>query len=942
MTTALDSRSLADRVARAPRPHDPAQVPPIAARFADLPATVRALLTGTAGCSPYLAGLMEREAEWLREALAAPPEASLAAILDEAGGEDLAALPARLRIAKRRAALLVALADLGGVWELGEVTGALTRLADRAVQAGLRALVAAEIARGKLPGVTEADISDAAGMFVLAMGKMGAGELNYSSDIDLIVLFDESRHDPDDYAELRRGFIRVTQRLVKLLSEVTAEGYVFRTDLRLRPDPSVTPVCIATEPAERYYESLGRTWERAAYIKARPCAGAIPAGEAFLDRLRPFVWRRHLDYAAIQDAHDMRLRIRSHKGLAGPLAIPGHDLKLGKGGIREIEFFTQTRQLITGGRDPGLRQRQTLPALAALAGRGWVDDRTAGDLTADYVAHRTLEHRLQMLDDAQTHRMPADAEGMSRLADFCDTEPDRLSAELRDRLERVHALTEPFFQQEEDRGAPVPEIGAIFTDPDRAEAMMRDWRRLPAFRSERARAIFRRLQPELLRRMARAVDADGALQSLGTFLSGLPAGVQIFSLLDANPQLLDLLVDICATTPELARHLGHNAGVFDAVISSDFFGPLHGTDVLRAELAGLLDGAPDYQAALDLARVWTKERHFRIGVHLLRGIADADESAVAYSAVADAVLQAILPRVVEDFAGRHGSPPGAGAAVVALGKLGSREMTASSDLDLIVIYDAEGAESSIGKRPLAVTAYYARLTQALIAALSAPMPEGVLYKVDMRLRPSGRQGPVATSLAGFRRYQAEEAWTWEHLALTRARVVAGPEPLAGRVSAAIAAVIEAPHDARKVLADARDMRRRLAEAREAEAADPWETKLGPGRMMDIELLAQAGALVHNLSGLRRPGRMLDRLTKLGWLGAEDGARLAAALAQLAALQQVGRLASDHTIDPAEGGEGLVRLVLATAGAEDLDCLRESLAAEAAAAAAIIEARLAGP
>ena len=333
--------------------------------------------------------------------------------------EGTAALADSLRVARGRAALLVALADLGGAWGLAEVTGALTALADRAVQLGLTALVAEEIARGKLPGVTEADIPEAAGMFVLAMGKMGARELNYSSDIDLIVLFDESRHDPDDYADLRKGFIRVTQRLVKLLSEVTADGYVFRVDLRLRPDPSVTPVCIASDPAEHYYESVGRTWERAAYIKARPCAGAIAAGEAFLARLRPFVWRRHLDFAAIEDAQDIRRRIRAHKGLAGPLRLAGHDLKLGQGGIREIEFFTQTRQLIVGGRDPELRQRETLAALAALAEKGWVDRDTAATLADAYIAHRELEHRLQMLEDAQTQRLPESPAEMARLADFC-------------------------------------------------------------------------------------------------------------------------------------------------------------------------------------------------------------------------------------------------------------------------------------------------------------------------------------------------------------------------------------------------------------------------------------------------------------------------------------------------------------------------------------------
>jgi glutamate-ammonia-ligase adenylyltransferase len=376
---------------------------------------------------------------------------------------------------------------------------------------------------------------------------MGARELNYSSDVDLIVLFDESRHDPAAYADLRRGFIRVTQRLVKLLSEVTADGYVFRADLRLRPDPSVTPVCIATEPAEHYYESLGRTWERAAYIKARPCAGAIAAGAAFLDRLRPFIWRRHLDYAAIQDAHDMRLRIRAHKRLTGPIEIPGHDLKLGRGGIREIEFFTQTRQLIVGGRDPELRHPATLDALQALSDKGWVDRATAQTLAKAYVDHRELEHRLQMLEDAQTHRLPDTRDGLARLAAFCGTTPDAFKSALHARLETVHDLTEPFFAPETPADAPAPE--SVFANPDAARITMAGWRRLPAFRTERARAIFRRLEPELLHRIARAASPDAALQSLDAFLTHLPSGVQLFSLMEANPPLLDLLVDICATAP---------------------------------------------------------------------------------------------------------------------------------------------------------------------------------------------------------------------------------------------------------------------------------------------------------------------------------------------------------------------------------------------------------
>ncbi len=934
--------SLASRITRAPRPHDAARGAEAAADFADLPGEVTALIAGAAGTSTHLDTLIRREADWLREALADAPETTLPAILAAMEASGPAALAVTLRRAKRRAALLIALADLGGAWDLEAVTGALTALADRAVALGLQVLVAEEIARGKLRGCGPHDAAEAAGMFVLAMGKMGAGELNYSSDIDLIVLFDETRHAPDDYADLRRGFIRVTQRLVKLLSEVTEEGYVFRTDLRLRPDPSVTPVCIATEPAENYYESLGRTWERAAYIKARPCAGAIAAGEAFLKRLRPFIWRRHLDFAAIQDAHDMRLRIRAHKGLAGPLDVMGHDLKLGQGGIREIEFFTQTRQIIVGGRDEGLRQRRTRDALAALAQKGWVAPETAAVLDAAYVAHRTLEHRLQMLDDAQTHRLPSTPEAFARLASFCDAEPEALASELRARLTEVQALTEPFFAHESPAGAEAPDPAEVFADPEAARATMAAWVRLPALRSERARAIFRRLEPEILRRLAAAASADDALRSLDAFLARLPAGVQLFSLFEANPQLLDLLVDICGTAPDLARHLGRSAAVFDAVIGPDFYRFLRGTAELREELEDELARAPDYEAALGAARRWMRERHFRIGVHLLRRLATPAAAGEAYSAVAEAVLGALLPRVAADFASRHGQAPGAGAAVVAMGKLGSGEMTATSDLDLIVLYDAGGATASEGPRPLAVSAYYARLTQALIAALTAPMPDGILYRVDMRLRPSGRQGPVATSLAAFRRYQAEEAWTWEHLALTRARVLAGPEALRAQAGEAIDEVLGRPHDAAKVLADARDMRRRLAEAQGQAAAHPWEVKLGPGRMLDIELLAQAGALVHGLIGVRRAGAMLERLGALGWLAPAEAGALAEALARLQAVQQILRLARDRTLDPAEGGAGLVGLLIAATGAPDLEQLRVGLAEAAREADAIIATRLAEP
>ncbi|MDZ4094170.1 MAG: glutamine-synthetase adenylyltransferase, partial [Paracoccaceae bacterium] len=503
------------RLIRAPIPHDPDAGAEAGRMFSDLGPELAALLVGTAGCSPFLKGLMHREGAWLRATLLQAPETALDGILTPLDAEPLETLGAALRQAKRRVALLAGLADLGGVWPLESVTGALTALADRAVDLALKHLVADEIRRGKLPGQGQDDAATAGGMVVLAMGKMGAGELNYSSDIDLVCLFDQDRYGAD-WQEARMAFIRVTRKMTAILSDLTGEGYVFRTDLRLRPDAAVTPVCLSMAAAESYYESVGRTWERAAYIKARPCGGDLAAGERFLKSIAPFVWRRHLDFAAIQDAHDMRLRIRDHRGLHGPVVIEGHNIKLGVGGIREIEFFTQTRQLIAGGRDPDLRDRTTVGGLAALAAKGWVPPGVADELTALYRAHREVEHRLQMVGDAQTHDMPATPDGVARIAHFCGVaDPALFRIDLAARLARTDNLTEGFFAPGEVEDG--PEISAT------ARAIVAGWNSYAALRSERAAGIFRRLRPSLLRSLARAANPDEALVAFDGFLSGLPA-----------------------------------------------------------------------------------------------------------------------------------------------------------------------------------------------------------------------------------------------------------------------------------------------------------------------------------------------------------------------------------------------------------------------------------
>ncbi len=861
-----------NRLTRTPLAFDADRGQAAVDRLPGLSGGLTELVRGAAGSSPYLHDLILREPDWVAETLAGAPEAAFGALI----AAPVENAPKDLRRTKARAALLIALADLGGVWSLEEVTGALTRLADHAVDVALRSAVADALRRGKLPGQSEDDLDAAGGLAVIAMGKMGAFELNYSSDIDLICLFDETRFEPDDYAEARTGFVAAVRAMSKTLSARTADGYVFRTDLRLRPDASVTPVAVSMEAAERYYESFGRTWERAAYIKARAAAGDTGAGARFLHALTPFVWRRHLDYAAIQDAQDMRLRIRDHKGLIRAVSHLGHDLKLGQGGIREIEFFTQTRQLISGGRDPDLRDAATVPALAALAKKGWVGHDEAEQLTADYRAHRETEHRVQMIADQQTHLLPETADDFARLAALAGKSPEAFAEEIETRLARVSRLTEGFFQ---------PSAVDPTAAPPQNELLTR-WMGYPALRSRRAVDILKRVWPRLDARLAQAGNPEEARSHFDSFLRGLPAGVQLFSLFEANPQLLDLVVDVIDTAPELAQYLARNSRVFDAVLGGDFFADWPGPDTLTDDLAKALAAEQDFEKKLDRARLWAKEWHFRIGVHLLRGLIDAETSGRQYAGLATAVLAALWPPVVDEFAKKHGPPPGRGAALLAMGSLGAGWLTATSDLDLIVIFDAGDIEASDGPRSLATRPYFARLTQAMVTALSAPTAEGRLYEVDMRLRPSGRQGPVATSFPAFKAYQTDEAWTWEHLALTRARPLVGDPSLLADIEAFRADLLARSRERARVVADVAEMRERLAGAK---PSSHWlDVRNGAGGLQDIELLAQTATLLAGAPerGLRDQLRVANEQFALG---ADDASALADALDLFRKLRAKGRL-----------------------------------------------------
>ncbi|MTI03524.1 glutamine-synthetase adenylyltransferase [Roseibium sp. RKSG952] len=916
---------------RVPRPFDPSLGEEARSLVPDLTPEQSELIAGTAGSSPYLKGLIEREREWLPQAIQHPDQA-LAEVMSAARDLPPDQLKPGLRQAKRRMALLTALADLAGAWPLEKVTAALTDFGALAADVAAKAEIANLIRRGKLPGMTDDDLETAAGMVILAMGKMGAHELNYSSDIDLIVLFDETRFDPDDFYEARQSMVRATRNFCATLSDKTADGYVFRTDLRLRPDPAVTPVCLAMEAAERYYESLGRTWERAAYIKARPCAGDLSAGTKFLEALRPFVWRRHLDFAAIQDAHDMRLRIRENKGTGGALSIPGHDMKLGQGGIREIEFFTQTRQLIAGGRDPDLRVRGTVEGLAALSSKGWVPQDVADKLTDHYRAHREVEHRIQMVHDAQTHKMPQSNDGIERVACLMGLSSEELTSDLTRRLTEVHELTEGFF-------APGPGAAPVAAQPvEFDKGVLARWPTYPALRSQRGARIFERLKPELMSRLAKTAQPEEALVALDGFLSGLPAGVQLFSLFEANPHLIDLLIDIVGTSHALATHLSRNASVFDAVIGGSFFTDWPGQADLQAELSQLLSAEADYESQLDLARRWCKEWHFRVGVHHLRGLIDGAQAGQQYAELAQAVIAAILPFVIENFARKHGPAPGRGAAVLGMGSLGAGRINSQSDLDIIVIYDPQDQDMSDGPRPLATRTYYARFTQALITALAAPMAQGRLYEVDMRLRPSGNQGPVATSWHSFTNYQQNEAWVWEHLALTRAHVVSGDYGLAEDIEAFRSEFLSRPRDHGKVLCEVSEMRGRLAAAKSP--AGIWDAKNGAGRLMDIELIAETGALLSGTTN-RDVHSGLDGAVAAELLDVAQAQTLKDCYDLCWSVQCAARLLSGKVIEADKIGEGGTAFLCRATGFEQVEQLQAALQESYATAAALIGAVVEG-
>ena len=852
-----------------------------------------------------------------------------------------------LRRMKAEAALLIALADIGGVWPVMRVTAALTALADAAVGAAVRHLLADAARRRRLAPQDSARPELGSGYIVLAMGKMGAHELNYSSDIDLIVFYDAAAAALAPETEPAPFFVRMTRLLVKLLAERTADGYVFRTDLRLRPDPASTQIAVSTAAALDYYESVGRNWERAAMIKARPCAGDVVAGEKLLGELSPFIWRKYLDFAAVADIHDMKRQIHAYRG-HGEIAVEGHNVKLGRGGIREIEFFVQTQQLIAGGRHPTLRGRETLAMLAALADGGWIGDEARDDLAAAYCFLRSVEHRLQMVTDEQTHTLPGDRDGLERFARFLgfsgrDAFAETLLAHLHkvqrhyaglfEHASSVEAKEQALvFPADADDRETLDKLTSMgFRKPLEISALVRGWQagNYRSLKSPSTRAQLAELVPLLLPQFARSGNPDAALHAFDRFLAGLQGAGRLFSLLQQNPDLVALIALVLGAAPRLADSLAQFPEVMDAVIDPSFFGALPEDAELAAGLDRSLQQADGYEDFLDRIRIFAQEHMFLIGTRILSGTVSAEQAGEAFARLADLLVRSLARAVEDNFARLHGRMQGQEIAILALGKLGGREMTATSDLDLIVVYDFDPEHpESDGPRPLYGSQYFARLTQRLISALTAQTNYGVLYQVDMRLRPSGRSGPLATQIAGFASYQENEAWTWEaHMALTRARVISASPAFAARVNEVVRAVLARPRDAESVAGDVVEMRGAIAQ--EKSDGNRWDLKYVAGGLVDLEFIAQYLQLVHAAATPEildtSTARVLDKAWRLGVLATEDAEVLRPAVRLYQNLTQILRLCLPGPFDPKTATPGLTTLLARAADVPDFATLEAFVA-----------------
>jgi len=848
-----------------------------------------------------------------------------------------------LRVAKGRLALLTALCDISGIWELEKVTLALSDFAETCLNHTINFLLAEAAKRSEIT-TNNPQLATNSGFIVLGMGKLGGRELNYSSDIDLILLYEQEKLGYCGRHTEQHFMNKLAHELVSIMQDRTADGYVFRTDLRLRPDPASTPPVVNVDAAYYYYEGVGQNWERAAMIKARPLAGDIAAGERFLKSLTPFMWRKNLDFAAINDIHSIKRQMDTRESRT--IKLLGHNIKLGLGGIREIEFFVQIHQLIWGGREAALRLRATCDALGVLRDLGLVEEQKDSLLREAYRYFRTVEHRIQMVSDEQTHSMPDDDLGVKNIAEFMGyTSVSEFSEVLLNYLYAVHEIyANSFRSSAEDLGdsgnlvftgvssdeetlKTLREMG--YENPDVVSEIVMGWHHgsSRATRTKRARELLTEMMPSILKRLAETASPDAAFLKFNEFLKNLPASVQLFSLFQMNPQLLGLIADIMGSAPSLAETLSHNPELLDAVLYADFYSGLPSKQHLQEMLAEKLENAEDFEDKMDILRKFRNEKRFQAGVQLLKNLINAHQASDFLSNLAELMVSKTCALATAEFEQTYGQILGSRFAIITLGKLGSREMTFSSDLDLVFVYDTPDFDAlSNGEKQFTASVYYNRFAQRLMNALSGMGRDGRLYEVDTRLRPSGKQGLLAVSLKALNHYFTELAWTFEYMAFTKARGMAGDSSLIDELEIFIASQLTKDRDNEKLRADVADMRERMA--KEFATENPWDIKNIRGGLTDIDFIAQYLLLLHapNLVGVNSGSarEIFTMLERASCIDSEFAETLITANDFLGQVFNMLRLCSDKKFTEENAPEGLKKLLTQSVKMNNFTELKEKL------------------
>ena len=860
--------------------------------------------------SPFLTGLIDRNADLMPLIHAGNFDDALAAALARSADS----VGTALRKQRQGVALVTAIADLSDVWDLTRVTHILSDFADHALDQAIAAAI-----EERVPGAPNQ------GFAVIALGKHGGRELNYSSDIDPIFLFDPKtlpHRERDDVAE---AAVRYGRRVIELLSALDGDGYVFRVDMRLRPSPEVSPIVLPVEAAIGYYESSALAWEQAAFIRSRVSSGDRALGKYFLNAIVPFIWRKSLDFGQLKNISAMTAQIRDHYAKGQKMGL-GFDLKRGHGGIRECEFFAQAHQLIHGGRDPALRVPDTRAALQALTAAGPISAQEAETLSSAYTQLRIFEHRLQMHSDRQTHEIPANrdtADAVARLHGLTDADAliatiapiTAVVAAVYDRMVDAGGSEGPRLA---DEGLPLEEqlTDLGYADPVAVMQRLARWRsgKIRAIRSPSARDAFEAVLPAIMAALAQAPDSDRAIARFDNMIEAMPSAINVFRLLEARPGLLQLVADILSYAPTLADDLGRQSRYLDALIDTS---AMH----LPGDVSALQDamqrriGNADYQSTLDIVRDYVGEKRFALGVQLIEGRSDALAISQAYAHLAEASLETLTTATLAEFEKAHGKIPGGELIILALGRLGGEALTHASDLDIILLFSGDHLAESDGPRSLGATQYFNRLAQRVIAAMSVATASGALYEIDTRLRPSGADGLLCASVKSFDQYQRQNAWTWEHMALTRARVLFGSAGARGQVAEIIRDVLHTKRDIPKLRHDIATMRKDMAAHKPPKGA--LDVKLLPGGLVDMEFIIHALQLETH-DGMRpQLGPAIDALAAAGHLQAD----FAQAFALMARLLVMVRLIAPDCAAPPKAAQYLIAHSL---GFDDWDGLTHAL------------------